>query len=54
MTVGSIEGTGTYNLGSKQLIVGSNNLSTTLSGSIADSGLGGGTGASLVKTGLAR
>jgi autotransporter-associated beta strand protein len=40
-----------YNLGSKQLIVGSNNLSTTLSGSIADGGLGGGTGASLVKTG---
>jgi len=51
MTAGSIEGAGSYNLGSKQLTVGSNNLSTTVSGVIADGGLMGGTGASLVKTG---
>jgi autotransporter-associated beta strand protein len=50
-TVGSIEGAGTYNLGSKQLTVGSNNLSTTLSGSLVDGGFGGGVGGSLVKTG---
>jgi len=51
MTAGSIEGAGSYNLGSKQLTVGGNNLSTTVSGVIADGGLSGGTGASLVKTG---
>ena len=51
MTAGSIEGAGSYNLGGKQLTVGSNNLSTTVSGVIADGGLLGGTGASLVKTG---
>jgi autotransporter-associated beta strand protein len=51
MTAGSIEGAGSYNLGSKQLTIGSNNLSTTVSGVIADGGLFGGTGASLVKTG---
>ena len=50
-TAGSIEGAGRYNLGSKQLTVGSNNLSTTVSGVIADGGLNGGTGASLVKVG---
>src|SRR6516165_1535742 len=46
MTAGSIEGGGTFQLGSKQLTVGSNNLSTTVSGVIADTG-----GGSLVKTG---
>ncbi|HZX85209.1 MAG TPA: autotransporter-associated beta strand repeat-containing protein, partial [Reyranella sp.] len=51
MTASSIEGGGSYNLGSKQLTVGSSNLSTTVSGVIADGGLLGGTGASLVKTG---
>jgi outer membrane autotransporter protein len=51
MTAGSIEGAGNYNLGSKQLTVGDNNLSTTVSGVIADGGIGGGVGGSLVKTG---
>jgi outer membrane autotransporter protein len=50
-TAGSIEGAGSYNLGSKQLTVGANNLSTTVSGVVADGGTGGGTGASLVKLG---
>ena len=48
---GSIEGAGTYSLASNQLTVGSNNLSTTVSGSIQDGGGSGGTGASLVKVG---
>ncbi|CAN5869630.1 hypothetical protein BH11PSE3_BH11PSE3_08440 [soil metagenome] len=51
MTAGSIAGAGSYNLGSKQFTVGSNNQSTTVSGVIADGGLLGGTGGSLVKTG---
>ena len=34
MTAGSIEGAGTYFLGSKSLTVGSNNLSTAVSGVI--------------------
>ena len=38
MTAGSIAGAGTYNLGSKQLTVGSNNTSTTVSGTIEDDG----------------
>jgi autotransporter-associated beta strand protein len=46
VTVGSIEGAGTYFLGGNQLTTGSNNLSTTVSGTIF--GLLGG---SLVKTG---
>jgi autotransporter-associated beta strand protein len=45
MTAGSIEGAGTFSLGSNQLTVGSNNLSTTVSGVIR------GTGGSLVKVG---
>jgi outer membrane autotransporter protein len=45
VTFGSIEGAGTYLLGSNQLITGLNNLSTTVSGTIA------GTGGSLVKVG---
>src|SRR5215472_14654764 len=45
MTAGSIEGAGTFSLGSNQLIVGSNNLSTTVSGVIT------GTGGALVKVG---
>ena len=51
MTAGSIEGAGSYLLGSKTLIVGSNNLSTTVSGTISDGGNQGGTGGSLVKVG---
>jgi outer membrane autotransporter protein len=44
-TAGSIAGAGTYDLGSKQLTVGSNNLSTEVSGVIE------GVGGSLVKVG---
>jgi len=50
-TAGSIEGAGRYVLGSKQLTVGGNNLSTTVSGTINDGGNFGGIGASLVKIG---
>ena len=49
-SVGSILGTGTIALGSKQLTVGSNDLDTTVSG-LVDGGIAGGTGGSLVKTG---
>jgi autotransporter-associated beta strand protein len=45
MTAGSIEGAGTFSLGSNLLTVGSNNLSTEVSGLIR------GTGGSLVKVG---
>jgi autotransporter-associated beta strand protein len=45
MTAGSIEGAGTFSLGSNELTVGSNNLSTTVSGTIS------GVGGSLIKTG---
>jgi len=51
VTAGSIEGSGTYNLGGNQLAVGGNNLSTSVSGTINDGGGSGGAGASLVKTG---
>jgi autotransporter-associated beta strand protein len=51
MTAGSIEGAGTYALGSNALTVGLNNLSTLVSGSISDGGLSGGTGGALVKVG---
>jgi autotransporter-associated beta strand protein len=51
MTVGSIEGAGNYFLGAKQLTVGGNNLSTTVSGTISDGGTSGGIGGSLVKVG---
>ena len=44
-TAGSIEGAGRYRLGAKQLTVGSNNLSTEVSGVIS------GNGGSLVKVG---
>ena len=44
-TVGSIEGAGSYQLGGRQLITGTNDLSTTVSGEIT------GTNGSLVKTG---
>ena len=50
-TAGSIEGAGNYFLGSKELTTGLNNLSTEVSGVIADGGAGGGTGGSLVKVG---
>jgi outer membrane autotransporter protein len=51
MTSGSIEGAGIYSLGSKELTTGLNNLSTVVSGVIADGGAAGGTGGSLIKVG---
>ena len=50
-TAGSIEGDGNVFLGSKNLAVGGNNLSTTFSGVIQDGGSNGGTGGSLTKEG---
>ena len=51
MSAGSIEGAGIFFLGSKTLAVGSNNLSTEVSGVISDGGASFGTGGSLVKVG---
>ncbi|CAN5921278.1 autotransporter outer membrane beta-barrel domain-containing protein [soil metagenome] len=51
ITLGSIAGTGTIDLGDKNLTVGSNGATTAFSGTLADGGTGGGTGASLTKTG---
>src|SRR6185295_18326624 len=51
ISAGSIEGAGTYNLGTNQLHVGGNNLSTVISGTINDGGSFGGSNASLVKEG---
>lgn len=51
VSAGSIAGAGSYNLGANELTVGSNNLSTEVSGVIADGGSNGGTGGSLVMTG---
>jgi autotransporter-associated beta strand protein len=57
ISAGSIEGDGVFYLGANQLTVGSNNLSTTVSGVISACGAGsacratGSTGGSLVKTG---
>jgi autotransporter-associated beta strand protein len=53
-TAGSIEGAGTYALGGKTLTVGSNNLSTVVSGTIADGGIDGGRGGTLVKVGTGK
>ncbi len=50
ISAGSIAGAGNFMLGSNQLTVGSNNLSTIVSGSIRDGGYEG-SGASLVKIG---
>jgi autotransporter-associated beta strand protein len=56
LSVGSIEGAGTYILGSDHIAVGSNGLSRTVNGLIADSGLPGdvGVGGVLVKVGRGR
>jgi autotransporter-associated beta strand protein len=52
LTAGSIEGSGTYFLGSNQLTVGGNSLSTTVDGSIRDGGNAvTAVGGSLVKVG---
>ncbi|WP_271588087.1 autotransporter outer membrane beta-barrel domain-containing protein [Bradyrhizobium sp. CCBAU 53415] len=54
LSAGSLDGGGTFDLGGKELTVGSNNLSTNVTGVLADGGSGGGTGASLVKVGTGR
>jgi autotransporter-associated beta strand protein len=52
LTAGSIEGAGTYDLGSNRLTVGLNGRSSEVSGHVDDGGSGGGgSGASLVKVG---
>ena len=51
MTIGSIEGAGTFYLGSKELVIGGNNASTTVSGTIANGGRNGGTFGSITKVG---
>ncbi len=51
VTIGSLEGQGPALLGSRNLTVGNNSLSTTYSGIIQDGGLSGGTGSSLTKVG---
>ncbi len=53
-TAGSLEGSGQFFLGGIALTVGSNNLSTEVSGSIQDGGDAGGTGASLTKVGTGK
>jgi autotransporter-associated beta strand protein len=50
-TAGSIAGAGNYFLGSNTLTVGGNDLSTTVSGVIADGGVSGGAGGTLTKLG---
>ena len=50
MTIGSIEGAGTYKLGSKVLTIG-NSLSTILTGNVIDAGSFPGVGGGLVKVG---
>ena len=54
VSAGSIEGAGDYFLGANQLTVGSNNLSTTVSGTINDGGTFGGTGARWSRSAAAR
>jgi autotransporter-associated beta strand protein len=49
--VGSIEGAGNVALGATRLALGSNNLSTTISGAIEDGGFSGGSGGGLTKVG---
>jgi len=51
ISAGSIAGAGNYFLGRNALTVGSNGLSTTVDGVIADGGISGGAGASLIKIG---
>ena len=51
VTISSIEGNGKVFLSSRNLSVGSNNLSTTFAGVIQDGGDAGGTGGSLTKVG---
>ncbi len=53
-TLGSIEGSGTFFLGSKALTVGSNGLDTETIIALRDGGQGGGVGATLTKVGTGR
>ena len=52
LTIGSIEGDGNAFFGSNNLIIGTNNTSTTFSGVIQDGGQNGGVGGSLTKIGI--
>ena len=54
ITAGSLEGDGMVFLGNQALVVGGNSLSTSFAGVIADGGIYGGAGGSLVKTGSGR
>ena len=51
ITAGSLAGAGNFYLGARELTVGSNNLSTEVTGVISDGGSNGGVGGSLVKIG---
>src|SRR5262245_53759843 len=51
LSAGSISGGGQYFLGANELTVGNNGLATEITGTLADGGAAGGTGASLVKVG---
>ncbi len=51
VTIGSLSGDGQVFLGANPLTIGSNNLSTTFSGTIQDGGVSGGSGGSLIKLG---
>lgn len=51
LSAGSIEGAGRFYLGGRELTVGGRNESTTVNGVIADGGVAGGSGGSLVKVG---
>ena len=51
VTLGSLAGNGSVSLGSYDLAIGSNNLSTTFSGTFADGGQFGGSAGSLTKVG---
>jgi hypothetical protein len=53
-TAGSIAGAGIFNLGAKNLTVGSNGLSTTVSGVIQDGGIAGGLAAHSPRSGPGR
>ena len=54
VSVGSIEGNGVILLGSNQLTVGNNNLSTNFSGVLRNGGMNGGLGGSFAKAGTGR
>lgn len=54
MTIGSIEGAGTYSLGSKRLTVGSTNVDRTVGGILQDGGVSGGMGGGLTKVGAGK